>query len=63
MSEAPFTDFERDPNEVGIHWDHFITALGIWTYLNESRGVTVAEAAMVFNTTPDLVREAISDHP
>lgn len=25
MSEAPFTDFERDPNEVGIHWDHFIT--------------------------------------
>lgn len=60
---APFTDFEHDPNETGIHWEHFITAVGIWTYLNEDRGCTVAEAAMTFCTTPELVRKAIEEHP
>ena len=60
-----FTDFERNPDAAtGIMWDNFITALGIWVYVNEGeRRPTVAEAALVYNTTPQLVREAIEEHP
>jgi hypothetical protein len=63
--QHPFTEFERDPDaDVGVMWDHFITAIGIWVYVNSGhREVTVAEAALTFNTTPDLVREAVATHP
>lgn len=61
----PFTEFERDPDAMtGVMFDNFITAIGVWVYVNEGRRyLTVAEAALVFNTTPELVREAVQTHP
>lgn len=58
----PFTDFEHDANESGVHWEHFITAVGIWVYMQPGEP-TVADAALAFNTTPDFVREAVESHP
>ena len=61
-----FTEFERDPDAlVGVMWEQFTTALGIWVYTNADVGreLTVTEAATVFNTTPELVREAVEDNP
>lgn len=60
----PFTDFERDDSaEIGVMWRDFVSAIGIWVYVNEDgHKPTIAEAALVFNTTPDLVREAVSKH-
>jgi hypothetical protein len=61
-----FTEFERDPNaETGVMWETFITAIGVFVYTNEDKrpGPTVADAALAFNTTPDLVREAVGEHP
>lgn len=60
-----FTDFERDREaECGVMWDDFVRALAVWVYCNESgeRRPTVADAALAFNTTPELVREAIGEH-
>jgi hypothetical protein len=61
----PFTDFERDPEATtGVMWSDFVTAVGIWVYTNEDlTRLSVAEAALAFNTTPELVREAIDEHP
>lgn len=58
-----FTEFERDKEAgVGVMFEDFITAVGMMVYTNE-RKVTVAEVALAFNTTPDLVREAVAEHP
>lgn len=61
----PFTAFERDPAAAtGVMWSDFVVALGIWVYCNEdTRRVTVIDAAQAFNTTADLVREAVDEHP
>ncbi len=61
----PFTEFERDEDaDSGVMFENFITALSVWVYVNESeRTLTIAEAALVFNTTPELVREAVEAHP
>lgn len=40
---------------------HFGNALQVWAVLQD-RDVTVAEAAVTFNTTPDLIRSAVEDH-
>lgn len=60
-----FTEFTREEHPTsGVMWKDFITAIGIWVYVNEAeRTLTIAEASMVFNTTPDLVREAVAAHP
>lgn len=62
-----FTEFERDTNAtVGVMWEHFVTAVGIFVYTNEEVQkpcVKVDDIAMAFNTTPDLAREAAEDHP
>lgn len=65
VKSKPFTEFERDPDVgVGVMWEQFITAVGIWVYTNENaRRPTIAEAALAFNTTVDLIREAVDDHP
>lgn len=61
----PFTEFERDATAAtGVFFRDFITALATWVYTNEGDyECTVAEAALAFNTTPELVREAIEGHP
>lgn len=60
-----FTEFERDPDaEIGVLFGDFITAVGIYVYTNEgSRDVSVADVAVAFNTTVELVRDAVSEHP
>jgi len=60
-----FTAFERDDNaDTGVMWGSFVTAIAIWVYVNGGqRTLTVAEAALAFNTTPELVREAVAEHP
>jgi len=60
-----FTDFERDDDAgTGVFFSHFVTAVGIYVYTNEGdRPVTVADIAAAFNTTPELAREAVEDHP
>lgn len=60
-----FTEFERDPSaSTGVMFEHFVTAVGIYVYVNEgARRVSIADVAMTFNTTPDLAREAVAAHP
>ena len=61
-----FTEFERDPDaDVGVMFEDFIKAVGIFVYTNENahRSVNIADVATAFNTTPDLVREAVAIHP
>lgn len=62
---ALFTEFERDPDEcVGVMFEHFITAVGMYVYTNEAaRPVSIADTALAFNTTPELAREAVDAHP
>ena len=58
-----FTDFERG-EDLGVQWSDFVTAVGVYVYVNEKNGEpTIACIARAFNTTPDLVREAVEEHP
>jgi len=64
MSE-PFTDFERNPGaDTGVMWDNFVTAVAVYVCTNEDAfDVSVQDVAEAFNTTPELVREAVDEHP
>lgn len=55
-----FADAEKD--DCGVFFSDFVTAVGIWRYMNPS-GTTVAAAALMFNTTPAIVRLAVAEHP
>lgn len=60
-----FTEFERDKSTgIGVMFEDFITAVGMLVYTNEDeRFLSIADVAMTFNTTPELVREAVAEHP
>ncbi|OYY06764.1 MAG: hypothetical protein B7Y70_16035 [Rhizobiales bacterium 35-68-8] len=49
-------------NEAGITWPHFLNALSVWSFM-QGRPVTVAEASLTFNTSADLIRKAVREHP
>lgn len=58
--------FERsqfaDPDDnAGVFIDCLGRALVIWTAMQDRSPVTVAEAAVAFNTTPEVIREAVED--
>lgn len=55
------SDFESDPDEAGIHTDALGRALVTWTAMQLRRPVTVDEAALAFNTTPEIIRAAIDE--
>ena len=58
----PYISFERNEDaDVGIMWSDFITAVGVFVGTNGGKS-TVKNIAMSFNTTPELVREAIDAH-
>lgn len=40
----------------------FASALDTWWICQNRMNVTVAEAALAFNTTTDVIREAINEH-
>lgn len=58
----PFTEFEHDLDEPGVHWEHFVTAIGIYVYMQDYPP-TVADTMLAFNTTADAVRKAVEEHP
>ena len=62
MAALGLADFERDTDTAGVHWEHFVTAVGIFVYMQETFP-TVADVALTFNATPEAVREAAAQHP
>jgi len=63
MTDGPFTQFERDEDApVGVMWRDFVTAVGVMVY-TANTPPTVEAVALAFNTTRDLVREAVDEHP
>ena len=68
MSRAPLAQLYDDNDEA---WDvdtdapsvlYFGNALQVWSGL-QGRDVTVAEAALTFNATPEVIRQAVEAHP
>ncbi len=55
--------FEADEHEAGIFMADLGRALVIWTCMvaEAKDQVTVADAALAFNTTPEVIREAVDD--
>jgi len=52
-----------DDGEAGIHRQEFATAVSVWSFMqNSEKQTTVADVALAFNTTPELVRQAVEDH-
>ena len=50
-----------DTGEVGVGL--FAWAVQVWALCQDRAGVTVAEAALAFNATPECVRAAVAWHP
>lgn len=61
-----FTEILPDEDwDTGIHRREFSTAVSVWSFMQNRAavaGVTVAEAAIAFNTTPELIRQAAEDN-
>jgi hypothetical protein len=63
ITAKPFTaDIFAGLGEVGLIGTQFVGALSCWVWMQQ-RDVTVAEAANVFNITPEIVVEAVNAHP
>lgn len=54
------TQFMADDDEAGIAIADLGRALVTWTAMQD-RTPTIAEAAMAFNTAPEIIREAVAD--
>lgn len=61
MSELYTEILPDDDEEPGIHRRDFSTAVSVWSWMQQ-RPVSVADAAMAFSTTPELIRQAVSDN-
>ena len=48
-----------DSDEAGIRLFDIGRSIMVWSSMNYGRRLSVAEAATVFNTTADIVREAV----
>lgn len=61
---ALFTEIMPDDDgEAGIRRTDFANAVSCWSFMQKKETLTtVAEVAMAFNTTPELVRQAVEDH-
>jgi hypothetical protein len=53
--------FASPGDDAGVFADDFCRALLTWVAMQDREGVTVAEAALAFNTTPDVIREGIEE--
>lgn len=64
MMAGPFTEviYDEDSQEPGIHLDKLGMAIGHWAWMQEQQQ-SVASAALTFNTTPQIVRDAIEAYP
>lgn len=62
MKRELYTDIlEDDDDEAGVHRQAFASAVACWSFM-QNRQTSVAEAAAAFNTSPEIVRQAIDDH-
>lgn len=55
------TQFAHPDDEAGVMIEGLGSALVTWTAMQDHSPITVAEAARAFNTTPEVIREAIED--
>ncbi|MFG1207035.1 hypothetical protein [Xanthobacter flavus] len=64
MNAKPWTPdlFAAPGDDDGLSEIAFSNALSAWAWMQQ-RSCTVAEAALVFNTTPEVVTAAIDAHP
>lgn len=53
-------DFDDEDAEAGITLTHLCQAISIWSAM-QGRTVSVAETALAFNTTPDVVQHAVKE--
>lgn len=51
-------DFAGENDGDGVTMSDFTAALSVWAWMNQ-RDITVAEAALAFNVSPDLVIEVV----
>lgn len=55
------SQFAAPDDDAGVMIDGLGRALVTWTAMQDRYPVTVADAALAFNTTPEVIREAIED--
>lgn len=55
------TQFAHPQDEAGVFIETLGAALVTWVAMQDRSPITVAEAAFAFNTTPEVIREAIED--
>jgi hypothetical protein len=60
---ALYTDIlDNDDEEPGVRRRDLSAAVSCWSWMQDRpERVSVAEAARAFNTTPDLIRQAVRD--
>lgn len=59
----PFTHILSDDSpDAGIHQSQLGEAVSVWAWM-QSEQQTIAAAALTFNTTPELIRAALEEHP
>jgi hypothetical protein len=52
---------DEDADDPGITLTDFCRAISIWSAM-QGRSASVAETALTFNTTPDVVQSAVKKH-
>ena len=59
-----YTEILRDDDdEAGVHLGQLGEAVSVWAWMQDSNEPqTVATAALTFNTTPELIRQAVVVH-
>lgn len=64
MARELFTEIlPDDDDDAGIHLGDFSTAISVWSFMqNSEKPQSVADVALAFNTTPELVRRGVTDH-
>jgi hypothetical protein len=60
MTKWDRSSFARPDEEAGVRWDDFVKAVSIYCFMNEDT-ISVRDAAEAFNTTDDVIREAVED--
>lgn len=55
------TEDERDEDGAGIVMGDIGRAVMIWASMNYGRPLSVAECATVFNTSVDIIRQAVTE--
>lgn len=59
----PYTDIlDDESDDAGIHRRTLATAVSCWSFMQPRPRVSVAEAAIAFNTTPAMILQAVEDH-